>query len=276
MAAQHAGQGVDLSGVGVGAGRGEQTGRHSPRAGGQSLGEQALHRGQLVGGDRAVVHPRRHQPQRVVTDLQDDVEGRRGERGDVVGEAGLAERQPRRAGRQVLTQHGGAPGQGGGDGEAAVTDDLQRHALPDLGLRARVQRQGEVGMRVDVDEAGRDHLAARVDDPARGTPGSGRDRPDAAAAHAHVGLTARRPRAVDHEAAADQQVVHERAGGHGRVRGNHSTATTPASESGRNSGSPVMTIPPWSRAATTAKASAYDDPPLPAFDGPRRGRARAR
>src|SRR3989441_881765 len=41
-------------------------------------------------------------------------------------------------------------------------------------------------------------------------------------------------------------------------RGNHSTATRPASASGPNSGSPVITTPPWSCAATTAKASAYE------------------
>jgi hypothetical protein len=67
-------------------------------------------------------------------------------------------------------------------------------------------------MRVDVDEAGRDHLAARVDHAARRPRRARVDGDDAAVAQAHVGLARRRAGAVDHPAAADGEVVH-------RVRG---------------------------------------------------------
>ena len=51
--------------------------------------------------------------------------------------------------------------------EAAVADDLRRHALVNGARRARVDEEREVGVAVDVDEAGRDDLAGRVDLPLR-------------------------------------------------------------------------------------------------------------
>ena len=47
--------------------------------------------------------------------------------------------------------------------EAAVADDLERDALVHRAGRPRVDEQREVGVAVDVDEAGRDHLARGVD-----------------------------------------------------------------------------------------------------------------
>jgi len=105
VAAEHPGQRVDLRGVRVGAGRGEEAGGESPRAGGQRLRQQALHGRQFLGGERAILHPRGHEPQRVVPDLQDDVERRRRKGGDIIREAGLAERQPGRAGREIFAEH---------------------------------------------------------------------------------------------------------------------------------------------------------------------------
>src|SRR6266516_428518 len=63
-------------------------------------------------------------------------------------------------------------------------------------------------MGVDVDEARRDHLAARVDDTASRAGGAGLDGDNPPLAHAHIGLARRRPGAVDHLAAADEQIVH--------------------------------------------------------------------
>ena len=143
-----------------------------------------------------------------MADLQHDVERGRRKRCDVVCEAGLAERQPRRAGREVFAQHGGPAGQDGGDRKSTVADDLQRHALTDLGFRARIERQREVGVRVNVDESRRHDLAARVDD-AAGRAGRARlDGDDAAGAHAHVGLTRLSAGAVDQLPAPDQQIIH--------------------------------------------------------------------
>src|SRR6185369_1365785 len=99
-----------------------------------------------------------------------------------------------------------ATGQGGRGRKSTVAGDLQRDALADLRLRPRVERQREVGVRVDVDEAGRDDLAAGVDHPA-GRPRRARlERDEAAPVDADVGVAPGRAGAVDQVAAADQQV----------------------------------------------------------------------
>ena len=49
------------------------------------------------------------------------------------------------------------------EAEPAVADHLGGHALQHLRLRLAVEREREVAVRVDVDEAGREHQAARVD-----------------------------------------------------------------------------------------------------------------
>ena len=58
------------------------------------------------------------------------------------------------------------PGSGGRRGRvAAVADDLRGHALAERVDRARIGRQGEVAVRVDVDVAGREHEPIGIDDP---------------------------------------------------------------------------------------------------------------
>jgi hypothetical protein len=47
--------------------------------------------------------------------------------------------------------------------EAAVPDDLERHALVDRARRPRIDEEREVRVAVDVDEPRRDHLAGRID-----------------------------------------------------------------------------------------------------------------
>jgi hypothetical protein len=68
---------------------------------------------------------------------------------------------------------GGGGGAGAGwsdwsDTQPAVPDDLRRHPLPDRAVRRRVGQQGQIGMGVDVDEAGSDHQPGHVDDAAAG------------------------------------------------------------------------------------------------------------
>ena len=97
------------------------------------------------------------------------------------------------------------------DRKSTIADDLERDALADLRLRARVERQREVRVGVDVDEPGGDDLAAGVEH-AAGRPGRARlDGGDAAVEHGDVGLAAGRAAAVDDVAATDQEVVHVRA-----------------------------------------------------------------
>ena len=158
----------------------------------------------------AVLHAHRHEPEGVVAHLHDGVHRGRREAVEVLGERGLAEGQRRRAGRQVVGQQLGPSGQRRGGREAAVADHLGGHALADLALRAGIEGQGEVGMRVDVDEAGRHDLAARVDRPARRAPGARLEGGDAPVAHRHVGLLPGRTRAVEDQSSADDDVVHAR------------------------------------------------------------------
>jgi hypothetical protein len=144
-----------------------------------------------------------------MADLEDDVDGGRREGGEVLGEGRGRERQPRGARREIFAEHLHAVGQRRRHREAAVADDLERDALPDLRLGSLVERQGEVRMRVDVDEPGRDDLAAGVDLPPRRSRRSPLDGQEPAAADAHIGVDARRAGAVDHVAATNQQIVHD-------------------------------------------------------------------
>src|SRR5713101_5748543 len=98
-------EGMNLGGVGEVAGRGEEARRQAPGPGGERLLQQTLHRGELVGRERAVVEPGRHQPQRVVADLEDHVHRRRRKVRDVLGKGGVVKGQPGRAGGQVLALH---------------------------------------------------------------------------------------------------------------------------------------------------------------------------
>ena len=85
--------------------------------------------------------------------------------------------------------------------EAAVADDLERHPLMDGARRARIDEEREVGVTVDVDEAGGDDLAGGVD--LLGRLGHGSDRHDPTSAQADVGQDRLGSGAVDDEAVAD-------------------------------------------------------------------------
>ena len=108
-----------------------------------------------------------------------------------------------------------------------MPDDLGRHSLAYFALGLGVDRQREVGMRLDVDEAGRDDLTLRVDRPAGGALVTWLDRDDASAANGDVRPPGRRAGAVDDVAAADDEIV-----GHGIAQSARLTgpglASTPA------------------------------------------------
>ena len=119
-----------------------------------------------------------------------------------------AERRPRDVEPEVPLHrpaaelHGLAPRAVG----LALPEDLGRHALSDVALRAGVGQQVVRRPREHVDEAGGDGEAGRVDDRAAGGAGEITHRLDAVAAKAEVGPSRRPARAVVDGAALDQHV----------------------------------------------------------------------
>src|SRR5689334_9197799 len=87
-----------------------------------------------------------------------------------------------------------------------MADDLGRHPLAYLALGLWVYRQGEVRMRLDVDEAGRHRQPFRVDDLGRAFRQGAAERCDPSLANRDVANLAGPPAAVDQGAAPDQDV----------------------------------------------------------------------
>ena len=155
---------------------------------------------------RALLHAHDHQAQRVVPDQHAGIHGGRRKRVEIVGKARLAERQPGRARAEIIAQQLDLSGQHRRDREPAMADDLGRHALAHLALGLGIDRQREVGMGLDVDEAGRDREPGGVDH-LRCVRGRDRaDRRDPAVADGKVARHAGLAAAVEQEAAADQNV----------------------------------------------------------------------
>ena len=91
-----------------------------------------------------------------------------------------------------------------------MSDDLGGDALAHLALGLGIDWQREIGMRLDVDEAGRDREARRVDD-VRSVAGQiFSERGDAAVRDREIAHDAGSAGAVDQESVMDQDVV-----GHG-------------------------------------------------------------
>ena len=122
----------------------------------------------------------------------------------------------------------------------AFAEDLGRHALADVALRAAVDEQRLGGPGQHVDEAGRDGQAASRRPRSRPrAPREVADRGDAVAADADVGPTRRAARAVVDGAAADDHVEGARARGCGSQRGPRTNASRAASRAGIESRSSV-------------------------------------
>ncbi len=212
VALHHAAERDHLVRLGVRAGRGEQAGREPERAGVERLLQQRDHLLQLVRGRRPVRHAHHHQAQRVVADQHAGVHGGRRKAVEVGGKRGLAERQPRRARAQIVAKELDLARQHGCDREAAMADDLGGHALAHLALGLGIDRQREVGMGLDVDEARRHREAFGVDHLGGVACELHADGGDAAVADRDVASCAGRSAAVEQQAAADEDVV-----GHGRI-----------------------------------------------------------
>ena len=205
---QHAAERVHLGGPGVGARRGEQPGGQPERTRAQALFEQIDHLPELGRGGLAVAHAHGHQAQRVVADQHAGVHRGVGERVEILRKRQLAERRPRRRRAEIILQQFDLAGQAGRDREAAMADDLGGHPLAHLAFGLGIDRQREVRMGLDVDEARRHGEPRCVDGLAGGLFDAPADRGDTAVADGDVARRAGRSAAVINQPAADQDVVH--------------------------------------------------------------------
>ena len=91
---------------------------------------------------------------------------------------------------------------------AAVADDLGGDPLGHGGGGAAFHQEGEVGVGVDVDEAGGDEAPGGVDGGSGRGPGEIANGGDAAVLDGHVGGARRGAGAVEEAASGDEQIVH--------------------------------------------------------------------
>ena len=205
---QHATQGDHFLGLGKDPRCREQAGGQPQRASLQGLLQQMLHQGQLVGPGRSILHPHGQESQRIMAHLHDGIHRGGREGVEIVSEGGFTKLQPGGAGGQVIAQHLDPSWQRRRGGEAAVAQHFGGDALADLALRPWIQRQGEVGVRVNVDKAGRDHLSGGIDD-ASALPGlAAVNRHNTSVGDRHIGDTARCAAAIDHFSPTNHQIVH--------------------------------------------------------------------
>src|SRR4029077_14418552 len=97
--------------------------------------------------------------------------------------------------------------------EAAMADNLGGDALAHLALGLRIDRQGEIRMRLDVDKARREGEGLGVDDLSRGAGDVGADRRDAPVGDSKIAGDSWTAGTVVQNSAADQDVVHRDANG---------------------------------------------------------------
>jgi hypothetical protein len=192
---------------GEGAGRGEEPRRQAGGARREPFLEETAHRGQLVAGRGAILHPDRHQAQRVVADLHDRVHRGRREAIQVAGEARLLDLDPGGEAGQVLLEQPRAARQCRRHRQPAMADHLGGHALGHLALGSGRIGQREVRVRLDVDEPGRHHQAAGVDRAARRPGVARRDRGDPAVSDRDVAPDRVGAATIQHLTAADDQIV---------------------------------------------------------------------
>jgi hypothetical protein len=100
---------------------------------------------------------------RIVANLHGNVHRRRGERIHVSREAGFLHRKRGRERREIGGNDAQAARRNRRSSEPAAADKLGGDALVHPALGPRVKRQRQVGVRLDVDESGRDNLASGVD-----------------------------------------------------------------------------------------------------------------
>src|SRR4029079_1140831 len=180
-----------------------ESGRVAPGALVERLAQEGLHLPDLPGIRGAVGETERRQPKLAVRDEAQHVDGGLG---GVESREVLAGRAPGQREALRVAVDRAARGVGVADreaAEAAVADDLRRHALVDRAHRAGIDEQRVVGVAVQVDESRADREPGGVDllgvdlvDVA--------DDGDASVVHEHVARTAGCAGAVVDRAAADR------------------------------------------------------------------------
>ena len=93
-----------------------------------------------------------------------------------------------------------------GRGRPALAENHRGHALADHALRVAVFDDGEIGVVVDVDEAGRDGEAGGVDGARRGAPGQSAHGGDLPLPDGDIADVRRVAGAIDDAAAVNQQI----------------------------------------------------------------------
>ena len=152
-------------GLGIGAGRGEQTAGQAQSPGLQALLQQVQHVGHFSFGGRALCHAHGHQTQGVVAHQHARIHRCGWEAVEIFAKAHFSKRQPGCAGVEVVGQQFDFAGQAWGHRKAAMANDFRGHTLAQFAFGFGVDRQGEVRVGFDVNESRGHHQSAGVDHP---------------------------------------------------------------------------------------------------------------
>ena len=167
-ARHRAGERDEFLGRGVAAGFIDEAGRAADAPGRERVGERAAHAVELGRCRRAARVPHCIQANRAVADERRDVQARR-LRVDGVEIVGVAVPPREHVDSIGLAENAevGARDAERSRTEAAIADDVGRHALADLEVHLGHEEHREVVMAVHVDEAGRQRAPRCVDDSSR-------------------------------------------------------------------------------------------------------------
>lgn len=178
------------------------------RAGIQRLLHQGAHFGHLCIRCRTAEVAHDGRAQRGVPDHRRNVDGsrRRTQRSHIGGEGGELGLAAVAGGKQTQRHRPRRSRLERGDADAAIAGDDGGHTLRDLADHLRVEQHRAVIMGMGIDEARRDDLAVCIDRPVSRLASEIADRGDAAVANADIGSKSRRLGAVDHDAAADEEI----------------------------------------------------------------------
>ena len=211
-ATQHATERDHLALVGEHSGRVGETRRQAERSLGEGLAHEVLHLPQLVGRWCTVVGAHHEHADRAVTDKKGDVRRYAGvEAREIVGHA-----PPTTGVIGIAVPAGQRTPQLGLDGlvgrreaQPILANHLERHALTGLRLVGRVGELDEIAVRVHVNKPGCDDETSDVESRRRSVRDLA-DLHDLSVTYRDIGAHGWRARAVDHLAAAQQQVKRHR------------------------------------------------------------------
>ena len=208
-------QAQELLGAREAAGRVHEAARHAVRARTQGGVEQPLHAGELAPGDGALGEAHGGEPQSAVTDEGRDVDRVTGtaQRREVLAEGVPVPHDAVEAPAVVRPVLDGVVAMRAAQRRrrhAAVAGDVGGDTLAHGRLGLRVQKNGEVGVCVRVDEAGGHVAVGRIDHAPAAQRAGRRDHRDPVAAHGDVAAIPRVAAAVDDATPRQDEIV----GGH--------------------------------------------------------------